>query len=125
MEYQLKEQQELLDYLREVFKKILDKIPNKTGEVRRYINPNKPIFFQICEESIKLRRMIFQSDYEALKKQQTYVDSLNETFSEYHRKSNRFRNQLYRENYDQEVLNPHYELMKKEEEKLRQMIIDL
>ena len=125
MVYKIKEQQELLDCLREAFAKILDNTSNTSGQRRRFINPNKPIFFQICEESSKLRRMIFESDYETLKKQQTYVDSFNETLLEYNRKSNRFTNQFYKECYDQEILNPHYELMKKEEEKLRQMIINL
>jgi hypothetical protein len=73
----------------------------------------------------ELRRMIYESDIETLKAQRNHLDNLSELHWDYERKHRSFRKQENRDKYEQEVLDPHWELIEKEEEKLKQMIINL
>ena len=80
---------------------------------------------ELFSAQIKLRRMIYESDIETLKAQRIHLDNLFDTDMDYHRKHRSFRKQENKDKYEQEVLDPHSDLMEKEEEKLRQMIINL
>jgi hypothetical protein len=109
MVHQLKAQQSLID--------ILKKEPKRSNP---FLEKDK-----LFSEELKLRRMIYESDIETLKAQRIHLDNLSELHWDYKRKYRSFRKQENRDKYEQEVLDPHWELIEKEEEKLRQMIINL
>ena len=109
MVHQLKAQQSLID--------ILKKEPKRSNP---FLEKDK-----LFSEELKLRRMIYESDIETLKAQRIHLDNLFDTDWDYHKKHRSFRKQENKDKYEQEVLDPHSDLMEKEEEKLRQMIINL
>jgi hypothetical protein len=104
----------------------------KTQQIRIDILEKEPKrsnpFFEtdkLLSAKLELRRMIYESDIEILKTQRIHLDNITELHWDYERKHRSFRKQENRDKYEQEVLDPHWELIEKEEQKLKQMIINL
>lgn len=138
MIHKIKEQQSRFDFLKEELHKVMDKMADLlelhlSNKEDKYYNQYsilsknryRPMRSELISEECKLRKMIYESDIESLKTQRIHLDNLFDLKMDYERKHSSFRKEENRYKYEQEILNPHYELMEKEEEKLRQMIFNL
>jgi hypothetical protein len=84
-----------------------------------------PIYSLIGNELNNLRRLILESDNDYLKNEFNRLESMKDTYDEYFLKYRRLRKEENKNKFEQEVLNPHWDLIRSEEKKFRQYILSL